>query len=370
MPLTQDEISVIKATIPILEGGGELLTRHFYARMMRENPEVRKFFNQTSQANGSQAKALANAVLRYAKNIEHLENLGPTANAIVQRHVALDIQPEHYPIVGTNLIHSMREVLGAEVATDQVLDAWTKAYNQLANILIGAEAQVYKKIEQQDLGGWKDFREFVIQKKTPAAHNVVSFDLVPDDGKVVYKTVPGQYITLRVFDNNSEERRSYSVSSAPSSEGYRISVKNIGAVSKHLHSLPEGSKVELRPPMGSLIWSPEEGSSRNNVFIAGGIGITPLAAMALAGAPATLLYYAHSDEYRALANELKALSNVKWIEVANRPTSEELAKYVTNDVNVYCVGPHGFMNFVRDTLTQQGFPMENYHYEVFGSNTD
>lgn len=369
MALTQEEISVIHATIPILESGGELLTRHFYARMMRENPEVRKFFNQTSQANGTQAKALANAVLRYAKNIEHLENLGPTANAIVQRHVALDIQPEHYPIVGTNLIHSMREVLGADVATDQVLDAWTKAYGQLADLLIGEEAKVYKTIEQQNLGGWKDFREFTIKKKTQCAHNVVSFDLAPSDGKPVYKTLPGQYITLRVFDNDSEERRSYSVSSAPSSEGYQITVKNIGAVSKHLHGLPEGAKVELRPPMGSFFWSSEEGS-KSNVFVAGGIGITPFAAMALAGAPATLLYYAHSEKDRALAEELKSLKNVKWIDVQNRPTKEDISKYIPKDASVYCVGPHGFMNSVRDTLTEQGFPMENYHYEVFGSNTD
>lgn len=369
MTLTKDEISVIQATVPILESGGELLTRHFYARMMRENPEVRKFFNQTSQANGTQAKALANAVLRYAKNIEHLENLGPTANAIVQRHVALDIRPEHYPIVGTNLIHSMREVLGAEIATDQVLDVWTKAYGQLADMLIGAESQMYKQIEQQSLGGWKDFREFSIKKKTQCTHNVASFELIPTDGKPVYKTLPGQYITLRVFDNQSEERRSYSVSSAPSSNGYRITVKNIGAVSKHLHSLPEGAKVELRPPMGSLFWSSEEQKPNETVFIAGGIGITPFAAMALAGAPATLLYYAHSDEDRALAKELKGLENIKWIDVKNRPTREEIAKYAPKDASVYCVGPHGFMNFVHDTLAEQEFPMKNYHYEVFGSDT-
>jgi len=38
-------------------------------------------------------------------------------------------------------------VLGEEVATDAVLDAWGQAYWFLANILIGKEAQAYEDAE-------------------------------------------------------------------------------------------------------------------------------------------------------------------------------------------------------------------------------
>ena len=119
--LTDSQRDIIKATVPLLEAGGEALTTHFYQGMFTTYPEVKTLFNQAHQAAGTQPRALANSVLMYAKNIDKLENLGPLAGQIVNKHVALQIQPEHYPIVGECLLRAMREVLGAEVATDAVL---------------------------------------------------------------------------------------------------------------------------------------------------------------------------------------------------------------------------------------------------------
>jgi nitric oxide dioxygenase len=45
---------------------------------------------------------------------------------IIQKHVALQILPDHYPIVGTCLLRAIREVLGEEIATDAVLEAWAR----------------------------------------------------------------------------------------------------------------------------------------------------------------------------------------------------------------------------------------------------
>ena len=58
----------------------------------------------------------------YARHIDRLEALGPLAGQIVNKHVALQIQPEHYPIVGSCLLRAIREVLGADIATDAVPD--------------------------------------------------------------------------------------------------------------------------------------------------------------------------------------------------------------------------------------------------------
>ena len=79
----------------------------------------------------------------YARNIDRLEALGDLAAQIVNKHVALQVQPEHYPIVGACLLRAIREVLGAEIATDEVIEAWAAAYGQLADLLIGAEKQIY-----------------------------------------------------------------------------------------------------------------------------------------------------------------------------------------------------------------------------------
>lgn len=70
--LTDIQRDIIKATVPLLETGGEALTGHFYKLMLDGYPQVRPLFNQTHQASGSQQRALANAVLTYARNIDHL----------------------------------------------------------------------------------------------------------------------------------------------------------------------------------------------------------------------------------------------------------------------------------------------------------
>src|SRR5262245_3568281 len=146
--------AIVTATVPILEQGGEALTRHFYQTLFHDFPQVKPFFNQAHQHSGAQQRALANGILMYAKNIERLEALGPLVGSIVSKHVALQILPEHYLMVGASLLKAIREVLGEETATDEVLEAWGAAYGQLADILIGAEGKAYDTAAAAD-GGWK-----------------------------------------------------------------------------------------------------------------------------------------------------------------------------------------------------------------------
>lgn len=67
--LTQSERDIIKATVPLLEQGGEQLTQHFYNIMLSEYTDVRPLFNQAAQSTGRQPRALANSLLMYAKTL-------------------------------------------------------------------------------------------------------------------------------------------------------------------------------------------------------------------------------------------------------------------------------------------------------------
>jgi nitric oxide dioxygenase len=93
--LTPGQKAVDSATVPLLETGGEALTKHFYRILLDEYPEVRVLFNQAHQASHEQLRALTNGVLMYAKHIGRLEALGPLAMQIVNKHVALQVQPKH-----------------------------------------------------------------------------------------------------------------------------------------------------------------------------------------------------------------------------------------------------------------------------------
>jgi len=137
---------IVKATAPALEQHGVAITTAMYARLF-QNAEVAEMFDRAAQESGEQPKRLAAAILAYAKNIDKLGNLGSAVQRMVTRHVDTGVKPEHYPLVAEALLPAIREVLGAEIATDEVLAAWGEAYWMLADILIAAEAQAYEEAE-------------------------------------------------------------------------------------------------------------------------------------------------------------------------------------------------------------------------------
>lgn len=134
--------TIVKATAPAIEKHGVAITTAMYARLF-QNPDVAAMFDRAAQESGEQPRRLAGAILAYAKNIDKLDNLGPAVNRMVARHVETGVKAEHYPLVAEALLPAIREVLGADVATDEVLGAWGEAYWMLADILIAAETDAY-----------------------------------------------------------------------------------------------------------------------------------------------------------------------------------------------------------------------------------
>ena len=125
--------------------------------------EMRAHFNLShhQSGGGSQAKALAGALLAYAQNIDNLPVLANAIERIAQKHTALHILPEHYRYVAAELLGAMRDVLG-EAATPPVCNAWSEAYWFLADLLISREAAIYDESSSRP-GGWKGWRDFAVE---------------------------------------------------------------------------------------------------------------------------------------------------------------------------------------------------------------
>ncbi|VTP69491.1 Nitric oxide dioxygenase [Leclercia adecarboxylata] len=94
------------------------------------------------QRSGAQAKALAGAVLAYAENIDDPGVLAPVIELICHKHVSLNIKAPDYSIVGENLLYSISEVLSVPMESP-LISAWGAAYQDLAEIFIGAEKRLY-----------------------------------------------------------------------------------------------------------------------------------------------------------------------------------------------------------------------------------
>ena len=388
--LTEAQRAIVRATVPLLETGGQALTTHFYRLMLAEHPEVRPLFNAAHQASGAQPRALANGVLAYAKNIDRLEALGPLAAQIVNKHVALQVLPEHYPIVGGCLLRAIREVLGADVATDGVIAAWAAAYQQLADLLIGAEAQQYDTLAAAP-GGWRGARDFRVIDKVRESDEITSFHLLPVDGGPVVDFRPGQYIGLQLVIAGQEVRRNYSLSAAPNGRSYRISVKREvgGVVSNHLHDqVQAGDTLALFPPAGEFTLA--AGSQRPLVLISGGVGITPTLAMLQAALadeadtrPIHFIHCARRPGVQAFGAQVDALAEQHprlrrfylYDEAApgdhatGRLDQQRLQAWlpaVPAEVEAYFLGPQPFMREVKRSLRALGVPAEQMRYEFFG----
>ena len=390
--LDSQTIAIVKSTIPAIAATGPKLTAHFYDRMFKQHPELKDIFNMTHQSNGSQREALFNAVCAYATHIETPEALISAVEKIAQKHASLNIKPEHYPIVGENLLAAIDELLNPG---QEVLDAWGKAYGVLADIFINREAEIYRQ-NADKTGGWEGLREFRVAAKQAQSDVITSFEFVPVDGQPVADYRPGQYITIYINDDSltNQEIRQYSLTTAPNGRSYRIAVKreDNGVVSNYIHqNLNEGDIVHLAPPCGDFFIDID--NKTPVTLISAGVGLTPMLSMLnsltqegheaqvnwLHAAENGAVHAFHHEVNKHLAHHPHSQSAV-WF---NQPRAEDKQGFdyqfsglmdlsqvkawldVPN-IQFYFCGPVGFMQYIAKQLIEMGVSAENIHYECFG----
>ncbi|KAI3405439.1 YHB1 [Candida oxycetoniae] len=385
--LTPNQIKLIKETVPILEQAGETLTAKFYKRMLGGYDEVKPFFNETDQKLLRQPRILAYSLLNYARNIEDLTPLLGFVAQIVSKHVGLQVKAEHYPIVGSCLIETMKEILPAEIATQEFIEAWSIAYGNLAAILIDLEANEFKKEP------WNNFKEFKVTRMIEECPEVKSVYFTPVDGGEIAPVKPGQYVCIRWMTPGAkfEKSREYSISQPPRNNEYRISVRKLpgGVVSTYIHEqLKVGDILRVAPPNGNFIYDAE--GAKKLTLLCGGIGITPLisimqAALSNGCEKITLLYSNRTDDSRAFGPFLSDLSkqnpgkleiieffdgaysgkhSIEGAQVYERAVQTgDLDKYTENGEDVYLLGPRGYMKFIKEYLGKKGTEVK---LEYFG----
>lgn len=392
--LSGPTISLVKATVPALQAHGLDITRRMYERLF-QNAEIRELFNQSHHGEtGSQPQALAGAVLAYAQNIDNLGALAGAVERIAQKHVGLNILPEHYPHVAEALLAAIKDVLG-EAATPEILAAWGEAYWFLADILIGRESQIYAEHAAAP-GGWVGWRDFVVAEKRRESDVITSFVLKPADGGKTAAHRPGQYLTLWLaVPGGAPLKRNYTISSAPGDDGYRISVKREpqGAASNWLHEEAQpGDRLKVAAPAGEFVLP--ETAERPVVLVSGGVGLTPMVSMlgALArqsaGHAVHFVHGAMSGATHALGDEVRALAKASGGRIrttffyekprvqdvqgeaydeAGLVTPDWLARHTPlNDADYFLCGPRAFLRAFVNGLVSHGVPPSRIHYEFFG----
>jgi len=393
--LSQETIDTVKSTTTLLAENGETITKYFYKRLFELHPELKNIFNQVNQKRGEQPRALADAVLAYANNLDNIEALVPVVKRIAHKHVSLGIRADQYPIVGQNLLAAIQHVLGLPDAHPALL-AWEEAYGVLADIFISTEEEIYKANEESD-GGWRGFREFAIDKIVTETPEVKSFYLKPTDGANIPAYQGGQYIGLKVNPEESEfdEIRQYSLSGQGDESFLRISTKAEfkGLVSNHLHQNKEGDKVLLQAPTGVFTFNAE---AKKHVLISGGVGVTPMISIlydalskGVKGSDLLFIQCARDQQNIILRDELSELSNEvgfnykKSLETGEgadhlgylneavvQKWLDEGEIFADGQTDIYFCGPKPFMKAVNNLFQSLGFNAEQIHYETFGPSLE
>jgi hypothetical protein len=144
---------------------------------------------------------------------------------------------------------------------------------------------------------WPGLRDFRVLRRQfeDALRTQCSFYLAPVDGAPLPPFLAGQFLTFALDipqPSGGASRpitRCYSISDAPRPDAYRITVKRVpspanrpelppGVASSHLHDrVQEGDLLRVRAPSGRFFI--DAGAEVPAVFIAGGIGITPMMSM-------------------------------------------------------------------------------------------
>lgn len=384
-------IKIVKSTAPLLEQHGVEITKVFYRRLFENNPELKDMFNMTNQEKGTQPRALANAIFKYACHIDKLELLGDAVASITEKHSSLSITPEMYPIVGENLLEAIKEVLG-DAATSEIIDAWAEAYSDLAVIFVNHEEGIYENREQLT-GGFRGKKEFVVTKKVKESDVITSLYLKRKGGAPVPEFIPGQYVALTIEIPGSAHlhTRNYSMSDCNDNDYLRISVKKEalnpeGIVSNYLHSnVSEGDSLSIGMPSGEFVLND---SDKPVVLIAGGVGVTPLISMykSLINNPnreVVFVQCALNSGTHAFKNEIQEslAANAKSVIVYNDPLDKdvigsnydhsgyltaEMLDNIKKDSEFYFCGPTPFMANVIKILKELEVDEANINYEFFG----
>ncbi|KMW58242.1 Flavodoxin reductases (ferredoxin-NADPH reductases) family 1 [Candidatus Rhodobacter oscarellae] len=212
----------------------------------------------------------------------------------------------------------------------------------------------------------------VVSKAERMTDGVTKYEFSRVDGQDMPPVEAGAHIDVVVAP---EFFRQYSLSGDPADRSkYQIAVLREDAGkggSKLMHRIfQEGRRVFISKPINHF---PLEETASHTYLMGGGIGITPMIAMAhrlhAIGASFEMRY---SCSKRANAGFLEDLPNVPWADKIHYHFSDEgsradLAKVLDykDGAHVYTCGPDAYMQSVMDAAEAGGFPEEARHLEYF-----
>lgn len=188
------------------------------------------------------------------------------------------------------------------------------------------------------------------------------------------KKVAGSYFMVRFLDKNRFiESHPFSLSSSDKEADLTFVAKKVGDFTQNLSSVKEGTKVLLDGPHGEF--NLLKSKDKDILFLAGGIGVTPIASMVMSltkNKKATIFYSVRNKSDAVFDKAFAALKNknisykIFYSSSGSRIKMDDLKKVPNiNDLAIYICGGEGFSKGMRSYLAEIGVPPQNIFFEEF-----
>jgi hypothetical protein len=260
------------------------------------------------------------------------------------------------------------------------------------------------KTVKEASAAWNGTRKFSVAQKVMECADTFSFYLKPHDGKPLPSFKPGQYLTfqLNVPGLGKPLVRCYSLSDCARTSHYRVTIKRCPPPEAGGHPPGVGSSffcdqvkvgdiLDVKAPNGHFHLDLEQ--ERPVVLISGGVGVTPMVAMANALTEARAnreIWFFHGARngndhmFKAYMNGLAAENkNVRMHVCYSKPMGAEKSGHdyhhegrvtvdlfkqllPSNNFEYFLCGPGAFMESITEDLRRWGVPDEWVHFEAFG----
>ena len=212
---------------------------------------------------------------------------------------------------------------------------------------------------------------------------IKSFTLEAADGALLPGFEPGAHIQVEIpaADNGIAQWRSYSlINTNPGQDtragvsAYRLGIRREDegrGGSRFMHTLQTGTTLTVRSPVNHFPLA----APPSVILIAGGIGITPMAAMAAElsaqNRDYTLHFSGRTRDALPFVDELRAFAGERLVvhaddESATRLSIDALLDGAQVNQPIYVCGPAGMIDAVLAAARPRGWHECDLHYELFG----
>jgi predicted ferric reductase len=256
-------------------------------------------------------------------------------------------------------------------------------------LVMAASAYLYHRVLRSLWHRRYAYRVIEVLNETP---DVWTIKFALAEGGKRYDYLPGQFHFIKLYRESGlpVEEHPFTISSSPTEEGFVSStIKESGDFTATIGQTKPGDAVSVQGPYGRLsyVFHPD---NRELVFIAGGVGITPLMSMlrhmrdTQSPKDVLLLYGSKTENDIVFRDELAAIEageypHLKVVHILSKPGDDwsgetgyvdqgKIERFCNGNLKkkaFYICGPPIMLDNVLQALSALGVAENQVHYERF-----